>query len=137
MTPRIDHLVAGLARDAGPGLTPGARELLDEITRIPAVVPAARVRNRRMWALVPASFALVLAWALTAPAQAALDIKREGDFFMIVVNDPHADPRVYSSELRSAGLPIRFVTEPASPSRVGTFTVVSGRAKGDSSSTPV
>jgi hypothetical protein len=137
MTPKIDHLVAGLARDPGPGLTPGSRELLDEITRLPAAaqipaavpptrlpVPATRIRKRRMWALLPASFAVVLAWALTAPAQAALDIRREGDFFMVVVKDPHADPRVYSSELRSAGLPIRIVTEPASPSRVGTFTTI-------------
>ncbi|GAA1012762.1 hypothetical protein Aple_014900 [Acrocarpospora pleiomorpha] len=149
MTRGIDHLVAGLARDPGPGLTPGSRELLDEITRlpaavpavrtpaaapptrlptlvhaaqIPAIVPATRIRKRRMWALLPASFAVVLAWALTAPAQAALDIRREGDFFMVVVKNPHADPRVYSSELRSVGLPIRIVTEPVSPSRVGTFT---------------
>ena len=36
----IDRLVAGIAADPGPGMTPGARELFDEITTDPG--PSAR-----------------------------------------------------------------------------------------------
>ncbi|WP_214109858.1 hypothetical protein [Acrocarpospora catenulata] len=126
MNPRIDRLVTGLARDPGPGLTPGARELLNEITRIPAPRPVAKVRRRwrGAWAMVPAMFTVILAWALTAPAQAALDIRRDGAFFTVVVNDPHASPSVYREELRAAGLAIRIVTAPASPGRVGSVTML-------------
>ncbi|GAA0432911.1 hypothetical protein Acor_06830 [Acrocarpospora corrugata] len=123
MTTDLDRIVSRLARDPGPGLTPGARELLDEITRMPAAmpVPAARIRRRKTMALVPAVFAVVLAWALTAPAQAALDIQREGAFFTVVVKDMYADPTVFNAELRSAGVPIQFHTLPVSPSRVGSI----------------
>jgi hypothetical protein len=43
MKPDIDRLVAEIAPDPGPGMTPGARELLDEIATASAEVPESAV----------------------------------------------------------------------------------------------
>ncbi|SPL89315.1 unnamed protein product [[Actinomadura] parvosata subsp. kistnae] len=63
------------------------------------------------------------AWAVpnlltTAPA-AALDIKDDGGFWVIEVNDLYANPKVYETQLRNAGLNVRLRLVPAAPSRVG------------------
>ncbi|MGV9323832.1 hypothetical protein [Streptosporangium sandarakinum] len=152
--PDIDRLVAGIAPDPGPGMTPGARELLDEITAMP--VPAAG--GLRRWLTVPhgrrwqglsrparrfaaplvagiAAAATMLSWALpglfgTAPASAALDIRQEGDNMLIMVRDMYAAPAAYQRELRDRGLRISLVLDPAPPSLAGRMVVMDRRSSG-------
>ncbi|TMR08580.1 hypothetical protein [Nonomuraea zeae] len=149
----IDRLVAGIAPDPGPGMTPLARELAAEITSIPVAPQTARrhrpwatvpplstrrrprwtampplnTRRRRRWAAVPALAALaaVLTFGLgQAPASAALDIEREGDHYVITVKDLMADPQVYQSELRARGLDITLRLVPTSASQAGRMFVI-------------
>ncbi|MEV6863612.1 hypothetical protein AB0M44_21720 [Streptosporangium subroseum] len=133
----IDRLVAGIASDPGPGMTPGARELFDEITTAPVVVLA----RRRPWRFaVPivagiAAATMVLSWVLptgfgTTPASAALDIKPEGGYYVITVKDLYADPKMYESELRARGLKITLDIEPAPPSLDGQMMVMDWQANG-------
>ncbi|MEV4246088.1 hypothetical protein AB0J63_22060 [Streptosporangium canum] len=155
----IDRVVAGIAPDPGPGMTPGARELLDEITTLPAVAPARRrwsaagpgrpraadrpavPRGRRPWRLaVPivaglATATVALGWVLpgglgTTPASAALDIKREGDYYAITVKDLYADPKMYERELNARGLEITLDVDPAPPSLEGQMMVMDPQANG-------
>ncbi|MFF0307071.1 hypothetical protein ACFYSC_06570 [Streptosporangium sp. NPDC004379] len=156
--PDIDRLVAGIAPDPGPGMTPGARELLDEITAMP--VPAAgglrrrlstgvhrprvtaprgpsRLPRRSAMPLVAGIAAAVtmLSWALpglfgTAPASATLDIKQEGDHYVITVKDLYADPGMYERELKARGLDITLMLVPTSPSLVGQMVVLNGGHEG-------
>jgi hypothetical protein len=86
MKPDIDRLVAEIAPDPGPGMTPGARELLDEIAAISAEAPesvvaphiarhhrrsrgegsfAGGIRRRRV--IVPLAVGLAAAVILIAP----------------------------------------------------------------------
>ncbi|MEU7990174.1 hypothetical protein AB0B56_35460 [Streptosporangium canum] len=149
----IDHVVAGIAPDPGPGMTPGARELFDEITTAPAVAPApGRSRwsvpgliARRLAATVPhrrfavpvvaglAAATVILSWVLpggygTAPASAALDIKREGDYYVITVKDLYAAPKMYESELRARHLKITLAVDSAPPSLEGQMMVMDWQA---------
>ncbi|MDP9864766.1 MULTISPECIES: hypothetical protein [Streptosporangium] len=152
----VDRLVAGIVPDPGPGMTPGARELFDEITAVPAVAPgrrwprltsarpAARGRSQgrwnRRWLSVPAvaglaAAAMITGWVLpggygTAPASASLDIKRAGGYYVITVKDLYADPKMYERELNARGLDIRLLLEPTSPSIAGRMFVMSGGVEG-------
>ncbi|MFI6291371.1 hypothetical protein ACIBEJ_07265 [Nonomuraea sp. NPDC050790] len=122
---RIDRLVAGIAPDPGPGITPLAHELMEEITTLP-VPPPPRARRRRFVASAVALMAVVLAVGLAqaTPAAAALDIHREGDHYVIKVNDLFADPRVYESELRARGLRITLRIAPTSASMARSILVM-------------
>ncbi|MEU0566898.1 hypothetical protein ABZ297_16125 [Nonomuraea sp. NPDC005983] len=136
----IDRLVADLAPDPGPGMTPLARELFEEITAAPAVVPDRPRDRRRRWFTVPvavpvvavlAAAAVVLGWVLPgalgigpAPASAALDIKREGDYYVITVKDLFADPDMYQSELEARGLDVKLKLVPTSASMAGRIFVI-------------
>ena len=118
----IDRLVAGIAPDAGPGTTPLARELMEEITSIPV-----KPRRRRRWMAVPvlAALAAVLTFGLgQAPAAAALDIEQAGDHYVITVKDLLADPEVYQAELRARGLDITLEIVPTSASLAGQMFVI-------------
>ncbi|MFF5207902.1 hypothetical protein [Streptosporangium sp. NPDC000396] len=149
----IDHLVGKIAPDPGPGMTPGGRELLNEITALPATAPARRrflrsahgpgrlAGQRRPWRFaVPAVAGLAtatvaLGWVLpgnlgTAPASAALDIKQEGDSYVITVKDLFADPKMYERELNARGLKIALDVEPAPPSLEGQMMVMDPQANG-------
>ncbi|MCK2213400.1 hypothetical protein MF672_006270 [Actinomadura sp. ATCC 31491] len=129
----IDRLVAGIAPDPGPGMTPIARELLEEITSVP--VPERRRRRGwlavprpRRWAAVPALAALaaLLSFGVAqAPASAALDIERVGDHYVITVQDLLAEPAVYQRELRARGLDITLDVVPTSASLTGQIIVIS------------
>jgi hypothetical protein len=133
----IDRLVAGIASDPGPGMTPGARELFDEITTTSAVVPA-RPRRRQFAVPIVAGLAaatMVLSWVLpggfgTTPASAALDIKPEGGYYVITVKDLYASPKMYESELQAHGLKISLNVEPAPPSLDGQMMVMDWQANG-------
>ncbi|MFC4060869.1 hypothetical protein ACFOWE_21410 [Planomonospora corallina] len=142
----IDRLVAGIAPAPGPGMTPGARELFDEITAAPAVAPARRRRwwapgapvrtagaRRRRWAALPvaagaAALGMAVTWSLPgalgpSPASAALDIRRDGDHYVITVKDLFADPEMYERELKARGLDITLKLLPTSPTGVGSILV--------------
>ncbi|TMR13595.1 hypothetical protein ETD86_30370 [Nonomuraea turkmeniaca] len=130
----IDRLVADIAPDPGPGMTPLARELFEEITTASAVMSARPRGRRRRWFAVPvvavlAATAVVLGWVLpgalgSAPASAALDIKREGGYYVITVEDLFADPDMYQSELKARGLDITLELAPTSASMAGRILVI-------------
>ncbi|GAA1006512.1 hypothetical protein Aple_031180 [Acrocarpospora pleiomorpha] len=133
----VHRLVAAIAPDPGPGLTPLARELFEEITAEP--IPA-RARWSlatlwpRRWFAVPVVAVLavgtvVLGWVFPAvlgvgptPAS-ALDIRPAGNFYIVTVRDIFADPDVYRSELASRGLDITLILLPAAPEDVDAVIV--------------
>ncbi|MFI7231500.1 hypothetical protein ACIBO5_50580 [Nonomuraea angiospora] len=126
----IDRLVAGIAPDPGPGMTPIARELLEEITSVP--VPERRrswfaLPRPRRWATVPvlATLAALLSFGVAqAPASAALDIELVDDHYVITVKDLLAEPEVYQRELRARGLDITLNLVPTSASQTGQMIVI-------------
>ncbi|MFI6992783.1 hypothetical protein [Nonomuraea wenchangensis] len=148
----LDRLVASLAPDPGPGMTPIAKELLEEITAHPvaahsataspavaspavaspdAVSPAteqARApRRRRTWVTVPALAALatLLSFGVAqAPASAALDIRLVDGAYVITVKDLMAEPEVYQRELKARGLDITLEVVPTSASLAGGIFVL-------------
>ncbi|MGW6500146.1 hypothetical protein [Nonomuraea angiospora] len=126
----IDRLVAGIAPDPGPGTTPIARELFEEITSVP--VPERRrswfaLSRPRRWAAVPvlATLAALLSFGVAqAPASAALDIELVDDHYVITVKDLLAEPEVYQRELRARGLDITLDLVPTSASLTGQIVVI-------------
>ncbi|MDF5758986.1 hypothetical protein [Spongiactinospora sp. TRM90649] len=132
MTTDIDRMVADLARDPGPGMTPGARALLDEITATatPVAAPAPTRRLRLPRLVLPVVVALVTALVTFAggpsPAQ-ALEIERQGAFFTITVIDAYADPGQYQEQLSRAGIRLAIQLKAAPVSRVGQIVVPDAR----------
>jgi hypothetical protein len=138
----LDRLVASLAPDAGPGMTPIARELLEEITASPVTAhsvaaPSATAspapaqgrasRRRRAWLTVPALAALatLLSFGVAqAPASAALDIRLVDGAYVITVKDLMAEPEVYQRELKARGLDITLEVVATSASQVGQIFVL-------------
>lgn len=140
-TADIDRLVGSIARGPGPGLTPGARELLDEITSAPPAGMRQGLTNRlarllpltRQWVLAPLTVAVVLlTWVMPGglgpgPRRAdALEIHRTGVYFSVVVKDVFADRRTYGRELAARGVPVTMVVVPGRPGSVGQIVVVRG-----------
>ncbi|MFI6903788.1 hypothetical protein ACIBKY_21155 [Nonomuraea sp. NPDC050394] len=131
MSTDIDQIVTRLAPPAGPGLTEGAHDLMNEIMTLSAAPARSRVSRaratlaRKRIALpgiaTVAAAALAAAWFLGPAAQpaAALDIRREGDHYVIEVKDLYADPGKYEEQLRAAGLNISLRVIPSSPGGVG------------------
>ncbi|GAA1537794.1 hypothetical protein GCM10009678_20220 [Actinomadura kijaniata] len=125
---------------AVPPAGDGSRELLDEITARPR--PAARPRRDRWRLAVPLTVALAAAavlagWLLPlGPAlgprpAAALDIRREGGFYIVTVKDAFAAPERYAAQLRARGLDIGLSVQPVSPSMEGMiFTPYDPRLNG-------
>ncbi|WP_146778784.1 hypothetical protein [Actinomadura craniellae] len=115
---------------AVPPMGAGADELLAEITAVPRRAPARRRAPR--WTLVPLTAGLALAalaigWLVpgtfgAAPAEAALDIRREGDQYVITVKDAFAAPERYTEQLHSRGIPVSLRLEPVSPSLEGSIS---------------
>ncbi|MBE1588710.1 hypothetical protein ACFPOI_54930 [Nonomuraea angiospora] len=123
MNTDVDDIVRSLAPDPGPGLTPGAREMLTQIMDDAAPLQKP-LKKRRRWAVALPIAATVAAWALptfltASPAAAALDVKEEGDHYVIEVKDLYAKPEVYESRLRGLGLKVSLKVVPVSPSFVG------------------
>ncbi|WP_188197346.1 hypothetical protein [Nonomuraea sp. SYSU D8015] len=126
----VDRLVARVAPDPGPGTTPLAWELMEEITSLP-VAPPARPRRHRRWLAVPAIavLAVVLSWIFPVtvgigPASAALDIRQDGGYYVITVKDLMADPEVYQAELQARGINVKLKVVPTSASMAGGMTVL-------------
>jgi hypothetical protein len=129
----------------------GTRELLAEITATPrstrpgpaAGARAARSRRfarRRIAVPLVAAIAatvLVAGWFLPqasylGPSQAAaLDIRRDGGYYIITVKDVFADPKRYESQLRDRGIDLAIRVFPVSPSLEGNiFAPFDMRANG-------
>ncbi|MEV7808108.1 hypothetical protein AB0O28_34690 [Microbispora sp. NPDC088329] len=137
----LHRLVAGIAPDRGPGMTPAALDLLEEIVSGPvpeshrrrvteAVTGAARtiLRSPRLVPVIVSLTAVLLAvgWIVPgaaglgpAPASAALDIRREGDHYVVMVRDLFAAPASYQRELRERGLDVEVRLVPVSPASAG------------------
>ncbi|MEN3539459.1 hypothetical protein AAH991_30415 [Microbispora sp. ZYX-F-249] len=136
----LHRLVAQIAPDQGPGMTPAALDLLEEIVSGPA--PANRRRRMtetvtgtartilRGPRLVPAivsltAVLLAVGWLVPgaglgpAPASAALDIRREGDHYVVMVRDLFAASEMYQRELRQRGLDVDVRIVPVSSASVG------------------
>jgi hypothetical protein len=64
--------------------------------------------------LLPGAFGLG-----SRPASAALDIKRQGDYYVITVKDLFADPARYQAQLRGRGLNISLKLVPMTPGAEG------------------
>ena len=135
---RVDlhRLVAGIAPDAGPGMTPVALELLEEIVSSPAPVIIRQPRRRPHLAVVIGSLTAILlavGWLVPgaaglgpAPASAALDVKREGDHYVVMVRDLFAGPAMYQRELRERGLDVEVRLVPVSPASTGEVFYLDG-----------
>ncbi|GAA2356652.1 hypothetical protein [Nonomuraea africana] len=137
MTHDLDRIVAALAPDPGPGLVPGAHDLMREImdtspepTVQPAVASSGR-RGRMGWRIaVPAVAVLaasvtVLGWTSALPVfgpepvGAALVITQEDGYYVIQVKDLRADPPKYQEQLKALGLDVSLRLIPATPGLVG------------------
>ncbi|MFG1694428.1 hypothetical protein [Nonomuraea sp. NPDC049309] len=125
----IDRLVAGIAPDPGPGMTPAAHELLEKIASVPVPErrPTRRTSRFRRWAAVPVLAVLTALMSFgvaQAPASAALDIKVVDGHYVITVKDLMAAPEVYERELRARGINITLKLVPTSASMAGRLFVL-------------
>ncbi|WP_061288992.1 hypothetical protein [Herbidospora cretacea] len=113
----VDEMVARInpARDDAP-ITPGALALLEEVKTL----PSPRRRRTRVAVPLAAVTAATVTWAAWPSPAAALDIHRDGDAYVVTVNDLTADPVTYRNLLRGVGLEVELRTVPAPPSLVGT-----------------
>ncbi|GGK81171.1 hypothetical protein Sme01_44300 [Sphaerisporangium melleum] len=131
MTKDIDRLVASIAPDPGPGLTPGALELLDEIAS--ATIAPARVTNgetdtaipvlaprwrpslpfpRLLGAVVAAALAIIVpvVWSTGAPAYA---VTKNPDGTVTVKVSELRDPEGLQSKLIERGVPASVTFVPS------------------------
>ncbi|GAA2088116.1 hypothetical protein [Actinomadura alba] len=130
----------------------GTRELLAEITAMsrttepgraaPGASAGRRRRIARRRIAVPlvaamAAAVLIAGWFLPqtsylGPSQAsALDIRRDGDYYIITVKDVFAAPERYESQLRDRGIDLSIKVFPVSPSLEGNiFAPFDMRANG-------
>ncbi|GGO20008.1 hypothetical protein GCM10010116_40130 [Microbispora rosea subsp. aerata] len=144
----LHRLVAAIAPDPGPGMTPTALELLEEIVSGPAPAPRRRrateavigaaravLRGPRLVPVIVALTAVLLAvgWLVPgapglgpAPASAALEIKRDGDHYVVMFRDLYAAPASYQRELRQRGLDVDVRLVPAAAASAGRVVYFDG-----------
>ncbi|GAB2840001.1 hypothetical protein GCM10027176_49940 [Actinoallomurus bryophytorum] len=140
----VDRIVRHLdPMNTAPRLDEDARELCAEITAVPRNTGRPRVPAPRRWRvgvpLVAAVAAVVLAltWLLPGafglgprPASAALDIKRQGGYYVVTVKDLFADPARYQAQLRGRGLNISLKLVPTTPDAEGRPFVLDPKENG-------
>ncbi|GAA1000639.1 hypothetical protein GCM10009555_104000 [Acrocarpospora macrocephala] len=121
MTRDIDRLVTGIAvtTDQELGMTQGALDLFEEITAVP-VPERRRIRSKVVLALA-VGVAVTLGVSWVPGTAAALDVVRDGGYYVITVKDLFADPERYQEQLRALGLNIRLELKPATPGQEGTM----------------
>ncbi|MEV0351605.1 hypothetical protein AB0H88_38035 [Nonomuraea sp. NPDC050680] len=139
MTNDLHRIVSAIAPDPGPGLVPGARELMNAIMDTePAAAPAPVRRRRLSWRIaLPAAPVIVatvtvLGWTTGLPGfgprpVAALDIKQEDGYYVVQVKDVYADPENYEAQLRAVGLDVSLRVIPATPGLVGRILATDGQ----------
>jgi hypothetical protein len=129
---------------AEPALDEGARELCAQITAVPRNAGVARsFAPRRRWRLaVPlaaglAAVCMASTWLLPGtfglgprPASAALDIRRQGGYYIVTVKDLFAAPVRYQAQLRGRGLNISLKVVPMTPGSEGRLFVWDQRMNG-------
>jgi hypothetical protein len=143
-TPRINELVAGLARAhddrAADPASPGARALLAAITAEPRT--AARPRRRRygryaagLIAATAVAAGAVVALDISGPgpvrgyANAAVDIRRTDDTYKVHVKNVYADQRQFREAFARLGLDVTLSIVPVSPGREREIIRVGGAAR--------
>ncbi|MEV0231096.1 hypothetical protein [Nonomuraea sp. NPDC050786] len=118
MTQDIDQIVARFAAPPVPEVSEGARELMHEITA-GSPAPETGRTGRRRGRVVAVSGGLLtaavvaLTWMLPNSTAAALDIKKEGGYYIIEIKDLYADPDSYETQLRTVGLDVSIKVIPA------------------------
>lgn len=106
-------------------------EALAELAeRITAAAPRKRGRGRARMALALATAAAAVVLVLSnlggAGSAQALIFAREGNYLVVTVRDPLADPAHYRAEFTAHHLNITLQMIPASPSLVGTLEFIGG-----------
>lgn len=117
MTKDIETIVARFASAPVTDVSDGARELMHEIM---AAEPAP-LRTRRRLSLrvaIPVGALLTAAlvavtWLQPTSSAAALDIRKEGGYYVIEIKDLYANPKVYESQLQAIGLDITLRVVPS------------------------
>ncbi|MEU6714909.1 hypothetical protein ABZ897_25890 [Nonomuraea sp. NPDC046802] len=128
MTQDVDHVVARFAAPPVTEVSEGAKELMHEI--MAAESPAEARRRPRRWIAIPAGALLTaatvaLTWMLPNSTASALDIKREGDHYVIQIKDLYADPGSYETQLRTVGLDVSLTVVPTTAAFEGQVFPVS------------
>jgi hypothetical protein len=134
MNESLEARVSGLARVrdedlAGWPHSEGARTLLAGLLAEP---PPRRVARTRRLILVAAAVVAVTAGAVAVPGMlgtgtvpaasyrgSAIDVVREGDFFVARIKDPLADSARYAEAFRALGKDVDIELVPVSPKLVG------------------
>lgn len=119
MTKDIDTIVTRFASAPVTDVSEGARELMHEI--MAAEPEPERRRIRRLPSLrvaIPVGALLTAAvvavtWLLPTSPAAALDIRKEGGYYVIEIKDLYANPKVYESQLQAIGLDITLRVVPS------------------------
>ncbi|MGI5285990.1 hypothetical protein ACQEVF_22015 [Nonomuraea polychroma] len=119
MNQELDNIVARFAADPVTDVSEGARELLREIVENE---PAPARRRAPRWprlrftipvvALLSAAIVAVT-WVIPNATATALDIRKEGGYYVIEIKDLYADPKNYETQLRTVGLDITLRVIPA------------------------
>jgi hypothetical protein len=119
MNQELDHIVARFAAEPVSDVSEGARELLREIVQNePAPAPRRASRRLRLRLAIPAvallsAAIMAVTWVMpNTTATAALDIRKEGGYYVIEIKDLYANPELYETQLRTFGLDITLRVVP-------------------------
>ncbi|WP_188194312.1 hypothetical protein [Nonomuraea sp. SYSU D8015] len=124
MTRDIDALVARFAAPPVTEVSEGARELMHDIMSTAEPAPRRTRRRLSLRVAIPAgalltAAVLAMSWLLPTSSAVALDIKREGGYYIIAIKDLYADPESYETQLRAVGLNISLRVIPTTPALEG------------------
>ncbi|MDP4506033.1 hypothetical protein [Nonomuraea turcica] len=119
MKRELDRIVARFAAEPVSDVSEGARELLREIVENePAPTRRRAPRRLRLRLAIPtvallSAAIMALTWVMPNATATALDIRKEGGYYVIEIKDLYADPELYETQLRTAGLDITLRVIPA------------------------
>ncbi len=120
-------------RDDDLAMGPAARQLLTVVTSERLAEPP----RRRRWAVALATLtAAVVAFGLsfgtgsTSYASSAIEVHKDGDFFVARIKDPLADHEAYRKAFDAVGLDVDIRLVPVPPQRVGQILGTDNRGSG-------